>query len=249
MKPTSPPGGPPPVLDVRGVGISFRGVRALDSVDLRVQVGGVVGLIGPNGAGKSTLLNCVSGLHRHEGEILLDGHPLTRLPAFRRARLGLARTFQTPSLIDHLPAVDNVMLGENRRQPERALRTRAVDLLAAVGAAKIEHDPVGALAHGDRRRVELARSLMSRPRLLLLDEPAAGLDHDEAFGLLTTVLRIGAEFDMACVLVEHDVELVSALARHVVVLDVGRVLAEGTPAEVTGDPRVVTAYLGQEVGV
>jgi branched-chain amino acid transport system ATP-binding protein len=215
-------------------------------VSLRVTEGQVTGLIGPNGAGKSTLLNCISGLHRHEGDVLLDGRSIRALPSFRRARLGVARTFQTPALLDHLPPLDNVMLGECARVPEGQLRGHARELLDVLG--DVDDRPVGALSHGDRRRVGLARSVMSRPRLLLLDEPAAGLDHDEAVELIGAVLRVGAEFGMSCVLVEHDVELVSALAQHVVVLDTGRVLCAGTPAEVTGDPRVVTAYLGQEVG-
>lgn len=227
--------------------MSFRGVRALDSVSLQVAEGQVTGLIGPNGAGKSTLLNCISGLHRHEGDVLLHGRSIGGIAAFRRARLGVARTFQTPALLDHLPPLDNVMLGEPRRRPERQLRARAAELLDVMG--DVADRPVGALSHGDRRRVELARSLMSRPCLLLLDEPAAGLDHDEAVELIGAVLRVGAEFGMSCVLVEHDVELVSTLAQAVVVLDTGRVLCVGTPAEVTNDPRVVTAYLGQEVGV
>lgn len=233
-------------LQIREVGVSFDGVRALDGVTFSAATGQVTAVIGPNGAGKTTLLNCVSGLYRHDGDIVLGGASLSGLAPHRRARRGLARTFQTPALVDELPAVDNVMLGAAalaRPEPENLLRARAVELLGRLGAEGIRGLPAGSLSHGDRRRVEIARALLACPALLLLDEPAAGLDHDEAMGLLTTVLEICE----TCVLVEHDVELVMKLAGHVVVLDTGQVLTEGPPAQVARDPRVIDAYLGQEI--
>jgi branched-chain amino acid transport system ATP-binding protein len=232
------------VLKISAVGVSFDGVRALDGVTLSANAGHVTAVIGPNGAGKTTLLNCVSGLYRHSGEIFLGGVSLNGLPPHRRARRGLARTFQTPALVDELPAIDNVMLGAAamaRPERERRLRVRAEELLGTFGADAVRDRPAGALSHGDRRRVEIARAVLPAPKLLLLDEPAAGLDHDEALGLLTAVAEICA----TCVLVEHDVELVMKLAEHVVVLDAGRVLAVGTPAQVTRDQKVIDAYLGQ----
>ena len=233
-------------LQIRDVGVSFAGVRALDGVTLSAEAGRVTAVIGPNGAGKTTLLNCVSGLYRHDGDIVLGKASLSGLAPHRRARRGLARTFQTPALVDELPAVDNVMLGAAamaRPEPERQLHERAVELLSRLGADAVLDLPAGSLSHGDRRRTEIARALLPRPALLLLDEPAAGLDHDEAMGLLTAVLEICG----TCVLVEHDVELVMKLAGHVVVLDAGQVLTEGPPAQVARDQRVIDAYLGQEI--
>ncbi|HKS47478.1 MAG TPA: ATP-binding cassette domain-containing protein [Amycolatopsis sp.] len=233
-------------LQIRDVGVSFDGVRALDGVTFSVDAGGVTAVIGPNGAGKTTLLNCVSGLYRHTGDVVLGGASLSGLAPHRRARRGLARTFQTPALVDELPVVDNVMLGAAamaRPEPERRLRERALELIARLGADAVRDQPAGSLSHGDRRRAEIARALLPGPALLLLDEPAAGLDHDEAMGLLTAVLEICG----TCVLVEHDVELVMKLARHVVVLDTGRVLAEGPPTLVVRDQKVIDAYLGQEI--
>ncbi|MGQ4596808.1 ATP-binding cassette domain-containing protein [Nocardia sp. R6R-6] len=233
-------------LEIRDVGVSFDGVRALDGVTLSAAAGRVTAVIGPNGAGKSTLLNCVSGLYRHSGDIRLGGVSLSTLAPHRRARFGLARTFQTPALVDELPAVDNAMLGAAamaRPEREHRLRQRAVELLDRFGVDAARDLPAGSLSHGDRRRVEIARALLPGPALLLLDEPAAGLDHDEAMGLLTAVLEICG----TCVLVEHDVELVIKLAGHVVVLDTGRVLAEGPPAQVVNDQKVIDAYLGQEI--
>lgn len=233
-------------LEIRDVGVSFDGVRALDGVSFSADAGQVTAVIGPNGAGKTTLLNCVSGLYRHDGDIRLGGASLSGLPPHRRARLGLARTFQTPALVDELPAVDNVMLGAaamKRPEREHRLQEKAVQLLDRLGAAEVRDLPAGSLSHGDRRRLEIARALLPGPALLLLDEPAAGLDHDEAMGLLTSVLEVCA----TCVLIEHDVELVMKLAGHVVVLDTGRVLTEGPPSQVARDQRVIDAYLGQEI--
>ena len=233
-------------LEIHDVGVSFDGVRALDGVTLSADASRVTAVIGPNGAGKTTLLNCVSGIYRHSGDIRLGGVSLSTLPPHRRARFGLARTFQTPALVDELPAVDNVMLGAAamvRPEREHRLRERAVELLDRLGVAAVRDLPAGSLSHGDRRRVEIARALLPGPALLLLDEPAAGLDHDEAMGLLTAVLEICG----TCVLVEHDVELVMKLAGHVVVLDTGRVLVEGPPARVARDQKVIDAYLGQEI--
>jgi branched-chain amino acid transport system ATP-binding protein len=272
MKPTTTPEARPPdqisgepALSVRDTGISFRGIRALDAVSFDIPAGGVSALIGPNGAGKTTLFNCVSGLYRHDGRVLLDGDDITGLGPHARASRGIARTFQTPVLLDELPVLDNVMLGGHTRArtgvlgalvtsgrfraDERLLRANASGLLDAFGITHLAATPAGALPHGDRRRVEVARAVMSRPRLLLLDEPAAGLGADEARELLDVALTACGESGngpTTALLVEHDMELVMSVARHVVVLDTGRLLTTGTPGEVAADPRVVAAYLGAE---
>ena len=251
-----------PVLDVEGVGVSFQGVKALDDISFSVPVGGVTAVIGPNGAGKTTLFNCISGVTRHLGRVQLNGHDLSQLRADRRAAMGIARTFQTPLLIADVDAVDNVLLGVHAsmrggvfrsmlrsrgvRQDEREQRARAIELLERLGLARPERRRVDGLAHGDRRRVEVARALISRPRLLLLDEPAAGLGADEATDLLRDVQQYGASEGTTCVLVEHDVALVMRVSKQVVVLDAGRLLATGSPDEVSADPRVIGAYLGDD---
>ncbi|WP_232835800.1 ABC transporter ATP-binding protein [Actinocorallia populi] len=273
MKPATDSGSRPPdpsfsrhALEVRDVGVSFQGVRALDEVGFGVPSGGVSALIGPNGAGKTTLFNCVSGLYRHEGGVLLDGEDVTGLGPHARAARGIARTFQTPVLLDELPVLDNVMLGGHTRtrsgvlatlvagglfrSEERRLRNEASRLLDAFGIAHLAGTVPGSLPHGDRRRVEVARAVMARPRLLLLDEPAAGLDADEARELLETAMAVcdgAGEGTTTALLVEHDMELVMSVARHVIVLDAGKLLATGTPEEIAEDPRVIAAYLGTEI--
>jgi branched-chain amino acid transport system ATP-binding protein len=255
-------------LVVDGLGVSFRGVQALEDVTFSIPAGGISAVIGPNGAGKTTLFNCISGVTGHAGAVRLNGRDLSRMRADRRAALGIARTFQTPLLIGELTAIDNVLLGAHARMrsgllgsllripsvrsEERAVRSRAAELLELFGLPPADPRPVDSLAHGDRRRVEVARALLAQPLLLLLDEPAAGLGADEASGLLAEVEAFAATTGMTCVLVEHDVGLVMRVSRQVVVLDAGRLLTAGPPAEVAADPRVVAAYLGDdwaEVGV
>jgi branched-chain amino acid transport system ATP-binding protein len=244
----------PPTLGIRAVSIAFRGIVALDQVSLDLPGGGITALIGPNGAGKTTLVNCISGIYRYSGDVLLDGVPLGSAPPDQRCRRGITRTFQTPALLDELPAIDNVMLGAHRlargwaggrggRRTEADLRWRALELLERLGVGHLAASLVGSLPHADRRRVETARALITGPRVVLLDEPAAGLDDDEARALL----EVAAERSGGCVLVEHNMALVMSVARHVVVLALGRVLARGTPEQVSRDPAVIEAYLGDEV--
>jgi branched-chain amino acid transport system ATP-binding protein len=244
-----------------GVGLSFAGLRALDRLDFAIPAGGTSAVIGPNGAGKTTLFNCVSGLYRYEGDLLLHGESLGRLRPHQRARLGIARTFQTPALLDSESALQNVALGAVahsrvgvlhsmfatpvRRREDREDLEQAHALLTLFGIAGLADRPVAGLAHGDRRRVEVARALMGRPRLLMLDEPAAGLGDEEARDLLAQVEAHAGE-GTTVLLVEHDVALVMSVARRIVVLDSGRLLAVGTPDEVRADQRVVQAYLGAD---
>ena len=258
---TVPASGAPPALAARGVGLSFAGLRALDDLAFEIPAGGTSAVIGPNGAGKTTLFNCVSGLYRYEGDLALYGSSLGRTRPHQRARLGVARTFQTPALLEGESALQNVALGAAphskvgvlhsmfatpvRRREERDTLERAFALLDRFGIAGLAARPVAGLAHGDRRRVEVARALLSSPRLLMLDEPAAGLGAEEAQDLLAQV-EAYAGTDTTVLLVEHDVALVMSVARRVVVLDSGRLLAVGTPDEVRADPRVVEAYLGAD---
>jgi branched-chain amino acid transport system ATP-binding protein len=259
--PTGSPTKAPAALVARGVGLSFSGLRALDALDFEIPAGGTSAVIGPNGAGKTTLFNCVSGLYRYEGELTLHGRSLGRLRPHQRAQLGIARTFQTPALLDGESALQNVALGAvahsrvgvlhsmlatpRRRREERETLERAFAVLQRLGISALAGRPVAGLAHGDRRRVEVARALMSSPSLLMLDEPAAGLGAEEAQDLLAEV-EAYAGSDTTVLLVEHDVALVMSVARRVVVLDSGRLLAVGTPDEVRADPRVVEAYLGAD---
>jgi branched-chain amino acid transport system ATP-binding protein len=255
MPPTAgfPPSAPT-ALTFDAVTVTFAGVRAVDGVTARVPPGGVTALIGPNGAGKTTLLNCISGINRHTGQIHLGRRPLQGLRPYRRCRAGVARTFQTPALLEEASVLDNVLLGAHTtvrgwaggrggRDSEGTLRARALQLLDSFGMVGLAARTVGGLPHADRRRVETARALISRPRLLLLDEPAAGLDDQEAHRLLD----VAAANAGTCLLVEHNMQLVMSTARHVVVLAAGAVLASGTPDEVAADPAVIEAYLGDGV--
>lgn len=248
-----------PSLRVSAVGVSFRGLRALDDVTFDLPAGGISAVIGPNGAGKTTLFNCISGIYRHEGSVEIQGRSLNRLSADKRAAAGISRTFQTPILLDQLTVLDNVMLGTHTwtragmlsnitgflaRREEQTAKDAAWEMLGRVELRQLAGRAVGSLAHADRRRVEIARALIARPHLLMLDEPAAGLSAEEADGLLELTAEIGSQTGMTTVLVEHDVALVMRVARHVVVLDAGKLLAQGTPAKIASDPAVIAAYLG-----
>jgi len=249
-----------PLLEVERLGIGFRGIRALDDVSFAVPAGGVSALIGPNGAGKTTLFNCVTGLYRAEGSVRLGGEPLDRLAPHERAARGVARTYQTPSLIEDASVLANVLLGAHvrtsaemlrctlrtplARREERDATAAAHALLDAFGLGALAGRAVAGLPHRDRRLVEAARALMARPRLLLLDEPAAGSTHAEAREMLSAIAAQADTIGATTVLVEHNVPLVMEVARLVVVLNFGRLVCVGEPHEVRADQRVIEAYLG-----
>jgi branched-chain amino acid transport system ATP-binding protein len=254
--------GQPALLDVRGLSLTFGGLRALDAVDLTVAAGEICGLVGPNGAGKTSLFNCVSGLYRPSaGTVLVDGVDVVRTAPHRLAGLGVARTFQHPVLQPDATVLANVLLGGHSwtrarlggyavrwpgaRRAERELAAEARETLGWLGIADLAGEPAGALPYGAMKRVELARALLSRPRLLLLDELASGLVHEEVHALGEVIRRLRAERDVSVLLVEHHMGLVAAICDKVVVLVQGRKVAEGSAAEIQRDPVVVEAYLGR----
>lgn len=247
------------VLEVRGVSVRFGGLKALDAVSLAVARGEVVGVIGPNGAGKTTLLNVLCGFIRPQaGEVLIDGRGYPRLRPHQLAGLGIARTLQGVGLFERLTAIENVMTGATCRatagfwaallglpvadRDERRLRRDAFEALDRVGAAEAAGARPGELPYGMRKRVALARALVARPKLLLLDEPASGLSEVELAELGGLIRELSAETSL--VIVEHHMDLMMSVCDSLVVLDFGKVIATGTPREVQDNPAVTAAYLG-----
>ncbi|WP_374006433.1 ABC transporter ATP-binding protein [Delftia lacustris] len=260
---THPDGGPPaPLLQVDGITLAFGGVKALSGVGFDVQPGSITAVIGPNGAGKTSLFNTISGFYRPTGgSIRFQGEDITRVPAPRRARLGLGRSFQNIALFRGMTVLDNIKLGRHAH-----LRTNVFDALLYLGRARreeaelrrdieeriidfleidhIRHAPVAALSYGLQKRVEMARALAMQPRILMLDEPVAGMNREETEDMARFILDVRAEWGVTVLMVEHDMGMVMDLSDHVVVLNFGQVIAQGTPAAVQADPEVNRAYLG-----
>ncbi|MEK7419999.1 MULTISPECIES: ABC transporter ATP-binding protein [Delftia] len=260
---THPDGGrPAPLLQVDGITLAFGGVKALSGVGFDVQPGSITAVIGPNGAGKTSLFNTISGFYRPTGgSIRFQGEDITRVPAPRRARLGLGRSFQNIALFRGMTVLDNIKLGRHAH-----LRTNVFDALLYLGRARreeaelrrdieeriidfleidhIRHAPVAALSYGLQKRVEMARALAMQPRILMLDEPVAGMNREETEDMARFILDVRAEWGVTVLMVEHDMGMVMDLSDHVVVLNFGQVIAQGTPAVVQADPEVNRAYLG-----
>jgi branched-chain amino acid transport system ATP-binding protein len=249
------------LLEIEDVAMRFGGIVALDAVTFSVAKGRIMGLIGPNGAGKTTLFNCLSRLYRQaRGDIRLNGQSLRRCAPSDIAALGIGRTFQAPALFASMSVLDNVKVGghargrngpltdaltlPSTRREEQELHHTARTMLAFVGLEQLARRPAASLTLVDRKRVELARALAAQPVLLLLDEPAGGLNHDEVAELGNLIRSIRDQLQVTVLLVEHHMGLVMSLSDQVVVLNFGRVIANGTPDEVRNNPAVTEAYLG-----
>ncbi|MEL5992125.1 ABC transporter ATP-binding protein [Microbacterium phosphatis] len=250
-------------LTLQDVNLRFGGVTVLHDVGFTVEPGEIFGLVGPNGAGKTSLFNCISGHYRPTaGTISIDDAVVSGLAPSRLAGHGLARTFQHPALQLHATVLENVLLGAHTRLPggpaawslrlpptgrrERELRAEALELLESQGLGWAADLAADELSHGLHKGIELCRALLMRPKLLLLDEPAAGLSHGEVEHFIQTVKDLRADADVTVVIVEHHMGLISALTDRVVVLDHGAMLMQGTAAEAQADPRVIEAYIGKE---
>jgi branched-chain amino acid transport system ATP-binding protein len=251
------------LFEVRGLTHFFGGLRALHDFNLCLEGGELVGLIGPNGAGKTTVFNLVSGIYRpREGEVRMQGRDLVGLRPHDVAAQGIARTFQNIRLWSNMTVLDNVRLAHHHdlgygiadallrtsryRRAEARIESRALDLMVLMGLQEHVQETAKNLPYGLQRKVEMARALMVQPKLLILDEPAAGMNPRETQGLMDLIRKVRAEFNLTIWLIEHEMRVVMNLCEFIQVLDFGETIAQGSPQEIKGNPRVVEAYLGKE---
>ncbi|WLS00374.1 ABC transporter ATP-binding protein [Shinella sumterensis] len=252
-----------PALEVRNVSLSFKGVKAISDLSFQVERREICALIGPNGAGKSSLLNILNGVYIPDsGEIVFEGEHFRRMQPLEAARRGIGRGFQNNALFSGMSVLDNVIAGLSRKSrvtlveeafrlpralsQEKAFRARALDVLKLFDLEKHAETVVGTLPYGVQKKVEIARAIVARPRLLLLDEPLAGMNAAEKQEIAAVIARLNRELDLTVVLIEHDIGIVLKLAHHVVVLDYGRKLADGPPETIRDNPDVIAAYLGAQ---
>ncbi len=261
---STPPAGPTPLLSVRGVSVKFAGVTALSGVSFDVQPGEIFAVIGPNGAGKTSLFNVISRVYTPvAGSVVYDGRNVLSLKTHQIARAGIGRTFQNLGQFPQTTLLDYLLLGRHTRMrsgillgglyfgvargEEAANRADCLRLLELVGLARFVGAPLGSLPYGLQKRADLARALAQQPKLLLLDEPVAGMGLEESKDIAAIILDIKEQLGVTQVLVDHDMAMVMGIADHVLVLDFGRVIAEGTPSVVQANPDVIRAYLGEEM--
>jgi len=254
---------PPPKLQVQNISLSFGGIRALQQIDFNVRQGEILAVIGPNGAGKTSLINSVNGFyHPQEGAICFEGRDITHLPAYKRAQIGISRTFQNIALYTNMTALDNLMAARHihmksnlltgaifwgpARREEIEHRRFVEEIIDFLEMEAIRMTIVGNLSYGLRKRVELGRALALEPTLLLLDEPMAGMNVEEKEDMARFILDIHERQNMTIMLIEHDMGLVMDISDRVIALDFGRKIAEGTPDEIKRNEAVIKAYLGQE---
>src|SRR3954447_12972194 len=251
-------------LEVRGVSLRFGGVRALTDVGFAIREGELFSIIGPNGAGKTSIVNCISGRYKPtEGQLFYQGRNITGLTPNARASLGIGRTFQNLALFHHMSVLDNIMVGRHHllknnfltgslywltgaRKEELEHRRKVEEIIDFLDLQSVRKAPAGTLSYGLRKRVELARAMALEPRLILLDEPMAGMNFEEKEDMARYIVDLNEEFGMTVVMIEHDMGVVMDISHRVMVLDFGRKIAEGDPASVLADPHVRRAYLGEE---
>lgn len=251
------------LLDVQSITMQFGGLRAVDGLSFQVRKGSLAGLIGPNGAGKTTAFNMLTGVYRPtSGDVLLNGKSLLGLRPHQINRAGIARTFQNIRLFRGLTVLENVLIGFHQHvqsgivpsvlltskflNEEKELRDKALRLLKVFDLDKKAHEESSSLPYGEQRKLEIIRALATQPSLILLDEPAAGMNHSETHQLMETIAKIRKDFDLTVLLIEHDMKLVMGICENIVVLDHGKKIEEGTPQKVQSSQKVIEAYLGVE---